>query len=66
MMGVQRRRVRQHARGAGQTVNGNYGFGDLARAAGDYIVAVDMPQGPGRRQADVPGDPRGGRQRLRR
>ncbi|WP_229674885.1 IPT/TIG domain-containing protein [Terrabacter tumescens] len=29
---------------AGQTVNGNYGFGDLA--AGDYIVAVEVPKDP--------------------
>ncbi len=29
---------------AGQTVNGNYGFGDLA--AGDYIVSVDIPANP--------------------
>ena len=29
---------------AGQTVNGNYGFGDLA--AGDYIVSVDIPSDP--------------------
>ncbi len=29
---------------AGQTVNGNYGFGDLA--AGDYIVSVDIPTDP--------------------
>ena len=28
----------------GQTVNGNYGFGDLA--AGDYIVSVEMPKDP--------------------
>jgi hypothetical protein len=28
----------------GQTVNGNYGFGDLA--AGDYIVSVDIPTDP--------------------
>jgi hypothetical protein len=29
---------------AGQTVNGNYGFGDLS--AGDYIVSVDIPNDP--------------------
>ena len=29
---------------AGQTVNGNYGFGDLA--AGDYIVSVNIPTDP--------------------
>ena len=29
---------------AGQTVNGNYGFGDLP--AGDYIVSVDIPNDP--------------------
>ncbi len=29
---------------AGQTVNGNYGFGDLA--PGDYIVSVDIPSDP--------------------
>ncbi len=28
----------------GQTVNGNYGFGDLT--PGDYIVAVDIPNNP--------------------
>jgi len=29
---------------AGQTVNGNYGFGDLT--PGDYIVSVDIPNDP--------------------
>ncbi len=33
---------------------------------GDYIVAVDIPKNPVGRQADVPGDHGGGRQRLRR
>ena len=33
-----------NAASAGQTVNGNYGFGDLA--AGDYIVSVDIPKDP--------------------
>lgn len=44
MMGVQAGPSDSTPGAASQTVNGNYGFGDLA--AGDYIVAVDVPKDP--------------------
>ncbi|WP_344951618.1 IPT/TIG domain-containing protein [Terrabacter ginsenosidimutans] len=44
MMGVQVGPSDNTPGAAGQTVNGNYGFGDLS--AGDYIVAVDVPKDP--------------------
>ena len=44
MMGVQAGPSDATPGAASQTVNGNYGFGDLA--AGDYIVAVDVPKDP--------------------
>ena len=44
MMGVQVGPSDATPGAAAQTVNGNYGFGDLA--AGDYIVSVDVPKDP--------------------
>lgn len=44
MMGVQVGPSDSTPGAAGQTVNGNYGFGDLA--AGDYISAVEVPTDP--------------------
>jgi hypothetical protein len=44
MMGVQVGPSDNTPGAAGQTVNGNYGFGGLD--AGDYIVAVDVPKDP--------------------
>jgi hypothetical protein len=44
MMGVQAGASDSTPGAASQTVNGNYGFGDLA--AGDYIVAVEVPKDP--------------------
>lgn len=44
MMGVQVGPSDSTPGAAGQTVNGNYGFGDLP--AGDYITTVDVPNDP--------------------
>lgn len=44
MMGVQAGPSDSTSGAASQTVNGNYGFGDLG--AGDYIVTADIPTDP--------------------